>query len=210
MGKREDNQRLKRERIVAAAKALFSKRGYDATTTRAIAKRAHVAHGTLFLYAKTRADVVGLVFESEIGTALSRALATAPSSTSSSSVSVTDLCMHLYGAFIDVYGRDAALARVLVKELPWLEGRMKETMRTLTFECLGAIATAVVARQAEGRMRDDVIAAAFAASTFSLYYGALTAWLSAELGSPSAVESKSAALALLTEGLGLLEKGACP
>ncbi len=204
MGRREDNQRAKRERIIAAAKALFSKQGHDATTTRQIAKRARVAHGTLFLYAKTRADVVALVFESEIGAALREAEASAPEGGE-----LTELCMHFYGAFFDVYRRDPPLARVLVKELPWLEGNTREGMRALTFELLGAVASRVCAHQAAGRVRDDVDPFMFAAATFSLYFGALTAWLSGDLGDPAG-EAHDAARLLLRQSLVLLDKGASP
>src|SRR4051794_14435605 len=49
-----------RERIRVAAWDLFTTAGYDATTTSAIAKRAGVAAGTVFLHASDKADLLFL------------------------------------------------------------------------------------------------------------------------------------------------------
>lgn len=210
MGRREDNQKLKRERIVAAAKALFSKHGHEATTTRAIARRARIAHGTLFLYAKTKADVVQMVFESEIGAALREAQATAPAtcadgSTSTTTTTLAAYCLHFYGAFIGVYAKDPALA----KELPWLEGPSRASMMALTWDLLGAIAQRVQAGKDDGSVGVDVDPMIVAQASFALYMGALTAWLGGEVGDPAG-EGRTTSLALLEAGLHLLEKGTRP
>ena len=64
-GRREWNKQQKRDRIVAAARALFYEQGYKKTTTQQIARAAHVASGTLFLYAKAKEDLLLLVFYEE-------------------------------------------------------------------------------------------------------------------------------------------------
>lgn len=203
MGRREDNQNQKRARIIAAAKVLFSKNGYEATTTRSIARRARIAHGTLFLYAKTRADVVAMVFHAEIGDAVRAAMATQPQG------SFTDLCLHFYGAFIDVYARDPRLAAVIVKEMPWLVGESRLAMMGLTHEVLVALANHIAILQQQGAVRDDVVGMTTSVTSFAIYYGALTAWLGGELGDPSN-DGRAAAVALLREGLLLLERGMTP
>jgi TetR/AcrR family transcriptional regulator, cholesterol catabolism regulator len=45
-------------RILASARTLFVKRGYDATTARDIAERAGLSVGTLFLHFKSKADIL--------------------------------------------------------------------------------------------------------------------------------------------------------
>ena len=45
-------------RILAAARTLFVRRGYDATTARDIAERAGLSVGTLFLHFKSKADIL--------------------------------------------------------------------------------------------------------------------------------------------------------
>ncbi|MDP2340266.1 MAG: TetR/AcrR family transcriptional regulator [Deltaproteobacteria bacterium] len=204
MGRREDNQKLKAARIVAAAKALFSKQGHDATTTRQIARRARIAHGTLFLYAKTKADIVYLVFESEMAAAVQQAKASVDVG-----ASLTDQAMHFYGAFIEVYARDPKVALALVKELPWLKGESGTAMWSITYEVLGAIANGVQAQKDRGVVDVDVDPVIFAGATFSLYSGALIAWLGGAVGDPDS-DGRTAALLMLREGLRLLERGTRP
>ncbi|MCI1984322.1 MAG: TetR/AcrR family transcriptional regulator [Bifidobacteriaceae bacterium] len=58
LGLRERNKLDKRERILATASRLFAEKGYSAVTTSSIAKEAHVGNGTLFRYARTKADLL--------------------------------------------------------------------------------------------------------------------------------------------------------
>ncbi len=201
MGRREENQQQKRERIIAAAKALFSKHGHEGVSTRDIAKRARIAHGTLFLYVKTRADVIAMVWHAEMDAAVTTSKATVPSH-----LSFVDHCLFFYGAFIDVYARDPALAKVLAKELPWLEGPSRGEMMAVTYDALAAIAARVVVDRDAGVVRGDVDPMVCAQASFSLYMGALFAWLSGEVGDVHS-DGRTTALALLREGLILLEKG---
>src|SRR2546428_1157178 len=55
-----------RTRIVAAALALFQTRGFDATTTKAIARKARVAEGTVFNYFPTKEDIALHFLEQEV------------------------------------------------------------------------------------------------------------------------------------------------
>lgn len=59
---RERNKAEKRKRIRLAALKLFAEHGYDATTLRDVAHEAHVALGTLSLYAADKRDLTLLVF----------------------------------------------------------------------------------------------------------------------------------------------------
>ena len=72
--RRERARQTKRRRIARAAAELFRQHGFDATTTEQIAERADVAKGTLFLYAKTKARLLLLVYEAEIEDAVAAAL----------------------------------------------------------------------------------------------------------------------------------------
>lgn len=60
-GRRERNKQVKLERIIAAAGALFAERGVDDVTTQEIADAADIGTGTLFLYAKTKGELLLLV-----------------------------------------------------------------------------------------------------------------------------------------------------
>jgi AcrR family transcriptional regulator len=65
---RERNKVERRRRIMRAAFELFAEKGFDETTTRAIAKRAGVAVGTIFLYAQDKMDLCLLSIHGEIET----------------------------------------------------------------------------------------------------------------------------------------------
>ena len=57
-GAPEGKQDLKRQRIIEAATALFIEQGYRKTSLDEIARRAGVAKGTLYLYAKGKAELL--------------------------------------------------------------------------------------------------------------------------------------------------------
>ena len=70
VGRRERNKQLKLERIMAAATELFAERGVDEVTTQEIADKADIGAGTLFLYAKTKGELLLLVQNSTYAEAL--------------------------------------------------------------------------------------------------------------------------------------------
>lgn len=72
LGRRERNKRAKLERIIAAASELFAQYGVDDVTTQQIAEKADIGSGTLFLYAKTKGELLLLVQNAHYATALTR------------------------------------------------------------------------------------------------------------------------------------------
>lgn len=70
-GRRAQNKQAIRNRIVKAALNLFQTKGFDGTTTRAIARKAGIAEGTVFNYFKTKEDIALYFFEQEVGHAVS-------------------------------------------------------------------------------------------------------------------------------------------
>lgn len=77
LGRRERQKQAKLERITAAASALFSEHGVDEVTTQQIADAADIGTGTLFLYAKTKGELLLLVQNALYADALSRGRAAA-------------------------------------------------------------------------------------------------------------------------------------
>ena len=57
-GRRERNKLEKLERITAVARELFAEKGISEVTTNEVALRADIAAGTLFLYAKTKGELL--------------------------------------------------------------------------------------------------------------------------------------------------------
>lgn len=77
LGRRERNKQQKLDRITAAASALFARHGVDDVTTQQIAEKADVGTGTLFLYAKTKGELLLLVQNTKYAEALERGVAAA-------------------------------------------------------------------------------------------------------------------------------------
>ena len=79
VGRRERNKQQKLERITAAAGELFAERGVDEVTTQEIADKADIGAGTLFLYAKTKGELLLLVQNSTYADALAQGRSAAES-----------------------------------------------------------------------------------------------------------------------------------
>lgn len=81
IGRRERNKQDKLERITAAARELFDQCGVDEVTTQQIADKADIGTGTLFLYAKTKSELLLLVQNSRYADAARNGAAAAEQAT---------------------------------------------------------------------------------------------------------------------------------
>jgi AcrR family transcriptional regulator len=70
VGRRAQNKEAIRKRIVTAALNLFQTKGFEATTTKAIARKAGIAEGTVFNYFKTKEDIALHFLEQEVDQAI--------------------------------------------------------------------------------------------------------------------------------------------
>jgi AcrR family transcriptional regulator len=69
-GRRALKKESTKSRIVAAALTLFRSKGFDATTTKAIARKARIAEGTVFNYFPTKEDIALHFLEQEVDHAM--------------------------------------------------------------------------------------------------------------------------------------------
>lgn len=179
--RRQRARQAKRRRIALAAAELFREHGFDATTTEQIAERADVAKGTLFLYAKTKARLLLLVYEAEIEDAVAAALRELQPD-----APIVETLIVLFGRFFQMYERDISLARRFVQELvlaaPDDDGQVIST----TAAFLARLAGLIRGWQSAGRVAADVDATLAARTTFALYYAALLGWLSGQIPSANA------------------------
>ena len=65
-GKRDENKEKTKRAILKAALGLFSKRGFQVTTTKEISRKAGIAEGTLFNYFRTKEDLALYFLEQEV------------------------------------------------------------------------------------------------------------------------------------------------
>lgn len=171
--RRERNKRDKLARIVAAARALFQTQGYDKTTTQQIARAAEIASGTLFLYAKSKEDLLLVVFNDEMRELIERVYAELPEDDD-----VVEAAMGLFKGFIDYHEQDIDIARALIRELTFLSNpeRRDDVSRTVTAirAKLGLIVTRSIDK---GQLSPEVDVSMLSNIMFALYYQQLQAWL---------------------------------
>lgn len=168
-GRRERNKLQKKERIVAAARDLFQRQGFTETTTQQIAAAADIGTGTLFLYAKSKEDLLVLVFKDEMLETVRAIYAELPKR-----AAPAEQMMTVFNRMADYHARDSELSRVLLKELviPSSGERISDISELMDAIFDGL--TEIVAASARGREGN---AALIARSAFALYYFALIAWL---------------------------------
>jgi AcrR family transcriptional regulator len=130
-GRREQKKADKLRRIKEAARELFSRWGYEATTTRAIAARAGVSVGTVFVYAPDKGELVCLMAVERLQQEFARAFDGADLRQPLLEQLVS-ICAHMF--------RDSArhlpLSRILIKEMvayrhkheidDWIEARLEK------------------------------------------------------------------------------------
>jgi AcrR family transcriptional regulator len=178
-----------------AARRLFARKGFEQATTRQIAEAADVGAGTLFLYTGKKEDLLVSIFAEDMRSVIDEALAMATAG------GLLEQLLRVFGALIAHHEQDPGLARVFVKELPFVEDRhhlLGETMSTL----LGGIARLVAQAQAAGELAATVQPADLADNLFALYFRQLQQWLGGGASSPERRdEALRAALALQLEGL---------
>jgi AcrR family transcriptional regulator len=196
-GLRARHKRDKRERLRKAAWDLFSTVGYDETTTRAIAERAGVAAGTVFLYAKDKQDLLFLVFEERLGECVDEAFRTLPRN-----LTLNDELLHIFRRVFLLYGESPDLGRRFVKELPGASGPNADRVNAMTFTFLVRLGDLVETAQAKGRVRKDVLPLVAAQAFFALYFMALMSWLSGFSTLTGAIDGPLASsLDLLMQGM---------
>jgi AcrR family transcriptional regulator len=194
-GRIERSKRDKLERIKRAARKLFGRKGFEATTTREIATAADIGAGTLFLYAGTKEDLLVLIFREEIGRVVADAFATMPTRP------LLDQVLHLFGAMIALHERDRGLARVFVRELPFVEDR-RHGVAEMMASMFAGIANLIEQAKSRGELRPDVPATRLAHSMFGLYFFQLQRWLGGDpITSRQRDEGLRAALKLQLDGL---------
>jgi AcrR family transcriptional regulator len=194
-GRIERSKRDKRERIKRAARKLFGRKGFEATTTREIAAAADIGAGTLFLYAGTKEDLLVLIFREEIGRVVADAFATMPSRP------LLDQMLHLFGAMIALHERDRGLARVFVRELPFVEDR-RHGVAEMMASMFAGIANLIEQAKSRGELRPDIPSPRLAHSMFGLYFFQLQRWLGGDpITSRQRDDGLRAALKLQLDGL---------
>ena len=199
MGRRERNKREKLDRILASARDLFATKGFGETTTQEIAGRADIGTGTLFLYAKTKEDLLIMVFKDEmIETSQTAFRKVSPD------VPLVDQLMQVFGSMIAYHNRDLPLARALIREITILTApERREDVRSLMRIIYGGIGDLIVRAREKEKLRADIDIMLVGESFFGIYYLGLLSWLSGQVTKQVFVKRLRLKFVLAIDGLRL-------
>lgn len=196
-GTRERKKADKRRRIVAAATRLFISRGYEGTTTRAIADEAGIATGTLFLYARTKDEALALVYGARVDDALDR-VSTRAAARGGLGARVARRLAPLFA----LYAEHPDLALRYVARLPALEEAEKAAHAARNARFLRIVRAEVEAGMEGKELAPDLDLDQAAALVFGVVRFQIFGWLAAGGRSAAAGAAElAAALDLVVRGL---------
>ncbi|MFO0547858.1 MAG: TetR/AcrR family transcriptional regulator [Polyangiaceae bacterium] len=173
-----------RERVRQAAFELFSRDGVDATTTKAVAERAGVAAGTVFVHATDKTDLLCLVVYDLLHDGTERAFATLPRG-----LDLRASLLHVFGVLARTYVAHEKLAAPFLTAMPAARGPNGQRVHALTFEFVGRLAALVTDAQARGEVPAHVPTLLLAQNVFALYFFSLFAWISGFIDADSIVDN---------------------
>jgi TetR/AcrR family transcriptional regulator, cholesterol catabolism regulator len=193
-GLREQNKRDKLARIITAARELFGRTGIDNTTLREVAAAAGVGTGTLFLYARTKEDLLVVVFLAELQPVMDNAFAHIPQGT---------LHRQLMASFMPIvehHARNMLLSRPFLRDTLWVSEPHAAQVRAFTTTWMGRLVALVDGARERGEIRSDVDSTLVAQCARHLFLGQLRTWVAGATTRPQFDASLPASLQLLLDG----------
>jgi AcrR family transcriptional regulator len=173
LGLREKNKLQTRQRIQAAVREQFSKHGYDEATLRGIAKRAHVALGTLFNYADDKRDLIFLIVNEELEDVTAEALNAAAQRRS-----LLSQLMAIFRRHYDYFAGNPVLSRIVLRELVFYSsGKQAEKFHEIRQRLMEGIESLVREAQQARRIRPRKGAALIARHIFFTFSAAVRWWI---------------------------------
>lgn len=164
-GRRERIKQEKLARIVRAATSLFAERGFEATTTQAIAEQAGIGAGTLFLYVRSKDDLLVRVMRAELEHRLDEAFARLDPR--------AGLGDQLEALFVDLaafHEDDDALTRAFLRELLFASEVERPAVQHLLDRFLDLVERLVVAAQQRGDLLPEVTPRDLALNLTALWF----------------------------------------
>ncbi|MFK7895232.1 MAG: TetR/AcrR family transcriptional regulator [Myxococcota bacterium] len=197
VGRRQRSKHDKLRRIRAAAQRLFADQGFEATTTRQIAEEADIGTGTLFLYAKSKEELLVIVFQEDMVRIRDEAFATLPKR-----ATLLDEVFHVYRAMSEFHERDRALGRVYAKEMAFVREPNRQGLHDFMNGIYELTERRIKAAKTRGEVAEQIPSRMLARNLFALYFSLLQSGLAEDVSLVSADH-----LGLLRESLALQLRG---
>jgi TetR/AcrR family fatty acid metabolism transcriptional regulator len=171
-GSAGDDRAAKRERILDAAERVFAQRGFFTAKVADIAKEAGVADGTIYLYFKSKDDLLISLFESRMER-VNQVLATAVAAAEGPRAKL----LAFVGAYLQMIADQPTAAEVLTIELRQSTKFMREYSAQRFGELLRLLAGVIAAGQESGEWSDVVPAPHAARMIWGMLDELALAWL---------------------------------
>lgn len=176
LGLRERKKLIRLRRIVQAAEKLFVDKGFTNTTIQDIAEEADVGLGTLYLYAKSKEDLLVLVFKQHILKMIEQSFARIDSNDT-----LLEQILTFFDGHIDYHRKDKMLSRTVLKELSFSSTEQRrediEQIMGVSYSKLTELINRAAGEHQEVRSAPIMYAGTTAWSAFALYYHLLQGFL---------------------------------
>lgn len=175
-----DQRNDKRERILAAAERVFAKRGFFAARVSEIAKEAGVADGTIYLYFKSKDDLLISLFETrmqQVNAVLREAIASVPAEPPATRPSPTAQLRAFIRAYLKLVHDEPAAAEVLTIELRQSSKFMKEYDNPQFADFLRLLGGIIAAGQQRGEIDPTIPSHVVARMIFGMLDELALAWV---------------------------------
>jgi AcrR family transcriptional regulator len=177
---RERNKGDKLRRITAAARTLFARQGFDATSTRDIAAHAGVALATLFLYASDKRDLLFLACNDDLEALTHRAFGDV-----AAGAPIREQIVAAFAHFFSFYARDRRLSRDLLRELTFFtSGQHSARFQATRQMTIAAVETLIVGARERGMLRSAATDAEIARVIFYVFAAEVRHWLAQDDQTP--------------------------
>lgn len=198
LGQREKNKIDKLHRIKEAARELFLSKGFDDATTRAIALRAGVGIGTVFIYADNKRDLLFLVANDELAETTDKAEASIRDDASCLQNLLT-VFRHHY----EFFGRQPELSRLMLREMTFYDsGRQADRFQATRERVIRLVASVMKRALERGAIRAGEDSAFVGWVAFCIFQVELRRWLTAkDLDLDEGMAALQRALTLFMQGL---------
>lgn len=159
-------RRMTRERILTAARGLFSERGYESTTVRAIASAADVSAATVILYGDSKEALFESLYRDEVDQVFADAVSSAPPP-----APLPIQLAHVFSTLIRYFDEERAAARVLLRLRLFEDAQHND--QTRADQMRDGLVALVHRAQQNGRARGDLNPDLIVGAALSLYSGCL-------------------------------------
>jgi len=193
LGLRERKKLIRLRRIIGAAHKLFVGKGFTNTTIQDIAEEADVGLGTLYLYAKSKEDLLVLVFREHIVRMIEDSYTAVDPQDN-----LLDQILTFFDGHIEYHKKDKILSRTVLKELSFSNTEQRKQDIDHVMGISYAKLMEVIDRaQHDGKSEKSLYVGTAAWSSFALYYHLLQGFLCGFLSEEEFRKNLRNALAML-------------